>query len=635
MSEQKTERVEKVEKTVEPVVEGIKKTTATSEPHKETQLPLRTEKRSKQIVLSFGRIFIVLVVLGAIVAGSLHFWHKQPATVAKQNRPISHVATSVKQKATAAQPLSLKTVDATYLPTAKLLSDQKIFADTSGLGENCTDEGDCQSISSSDMLYYQIGTTDTGDSILYIMTPASACDLAECFGAFALEKGNNYTILLATGNSDTEADTANEAQQYAKTFTPNVTLDRATKLAGLEFPDTVTVNGQTYNRRYSEPFGTFMQNGLSDIRGSQFGGGPTSVQPVSLGQVDDSHTAYKVITKDDPAFQVVENYVTFGNLFTMPYDLPNPLQTSDDKPVNVAWQSGSSKQVSLSYPPTNACGAQGYTLVKVADPSQLTAVGTFTGGQTLYQLPADNAFSKKVFTEDYANGASAADSSLQGFTERQFMDGHGYALIKDSLGEYVMVVRDDLITGGGCAKPVIYLYPQQTTNVSVRVDAHVDKSDPLYPAPNGWQNVLAQPSGQLTYQGKPYDSLYWEGQGFGAYPDITSGTVVESGQAVATIRSQLKAQGLNTKEISDFLAYWQPKLPTTPYVRLTWLSTAQMNILAPLNISPRPQTLIRVFLDFQGLQKPEKLAPQHFAVPARRGFTVVEWGGLARNGLQE
>jgi hypothetical protein len=107
---------------------------------------------------------------------------------------------------------------------------------------------------------------------------------------------------------------------------------------------------------------------------------------------------------------------------------------------------------------------------------------------------------------------------------------------------------------------------------------------------------------------------------------------VSKDQVVATINTQLKEQGLNQKEISDFLDFWQPKLPTTPYTRLTWLTTSQMNQLAPLNITPRPRTVIRTFLDFQGLTKPEKLQPQIFHAPTRNGFTVVEWGGLLRDG---
>jgi hypothetical protein len=52
----------------------------------------------------------------------------------------------------------------------------------------------------------------------------------------------------------------------------------------------------------------------------------------------------------------------------------------------------------------------------------------------------------------------------------------------------------------------------------------------------------------------------------------------------------------------------------------------------PLTITPTPDTQIRLFLDFEGLTTPIPLAPQMLSAPPRSGFTVVEWGGLLRNG---
>jgi hypothetical protein len=80
--------------------------------------------------------------------------------------------------------------------------------------------------------------------------------------------------------------------------------------------------------------------------------------------------------------------------------------------------------------------------------------------------------------------------------------------------------------------------------------------------------------------------------------------------------------------------FWSPKLVTNkPYIRLTWFNTPDMNRLAPLNVSPTPRTTIRVFLDFEALDKPYNLPAQKLSAPQRLGFTVVEWGGLLRNGL--
>jgi len=164
---------------------------------------------------------------------------------------------------------------------------------------------------------------------------------------------------------------------------------------------------------------------------------------------------------------------------------------------------------------------------------------------------------------------------------------------------------------------VIYLYPEQPTHVSVKVGADVTVSEPEYG--NGW-NVLAEPTGKQT--------LFWEGTGFGMYPAVNTGFVVAQENLEATLWKHLQQLGLNERESIDFMEFWLPHMPTTPYVRLTWFGTKEMDELAPLYVRPRPDTVIRIFLDFEGLQKPVTMQPQTLSSIPRKGFTLVEWGGL-------
>ena len=48
---------------------------------------------------------------------------------------------------------------------------------------------------------------------------------------------------------------------------------------------------------------------------------------------------------------------------------------------------------------------------------------------------------------------------------------------------------------------------------------------------------------------------------------------------------------------------------------------------ARLTIDPAPDTLIRVFLAWKGLEEPVEVPPQGLTAPERTGFTAVEWGG--------
>ena len=58
------------------------------------------------------------------------------------------------------------------------------------------------------------------------------------------------------------------------------------------------------------------------------------------------------------------------------------------------------------------------------------------------------------------------------------------------------------------------------------------------------------------------------------------------------------------------------------------VSTSNLNSIAPLSISPKPDTIIRVTLYFEALDNKISL-PQPKIMPIKRqGFTVVEWGGI-------
>ncbi|NCU40452.1 hypothetical protein EOL73_01705 [Candidatus Saccharibacteria bacterium] len=275
------------------------------------------------------------------------------------------------------------------------------------------------------------------------------------------------------------------------------------------------------------------------------------------------------------------------------------------------------------------CGGSGANVTRTdkLKLSDIVQVGKTPGGRVVYQPKDKSSDLVQKSYDEYKTWVTDAKSL------DEFIAEHGLLLIEDNDHNLLVYVRDQMGPAGGCAKPVVYLYPTENTIVSVRVGADVTVSEPKYEA-NGWQGVTATPSGQLTYNGTQYSSLFWEGYGVGDYPGIISGTVIKRNQAASTMRLQLRQQGLNSKEIADFMDFWQPRIPEKPYVRLTWFNTRQMETLAPLYISPKPDTVLRVFLDMDGFDKPIKLPSQKLTAQERRGFTVVEWGGLTLQGLR-
>lgn len=250
-------------------------------------------------------------------------------------------------------------------------------------------------------------------------------------------------------------------------------------------------------------------------------------------------------------------------------------------------------------------------------PEALNAVGATETGDTLYTITdPDNTVLLNAY-ETYQFGRNYEGSTETVLSYEEFVDRTPIVIWQDGLENYLVLMDNAFAPLVECGKPMIYLYPTQPTPVSVQVGANVTKSEPAY---NGGWNVTAQPSGT---------SLYWEGTGWGTYPQITTGKVVASATVEQTIRADLTSLGLNETEIADFLEFWLPRMPKTPYARLSWLNTEQMNQLAPLSVKPRPDTVIRVFLDFAGQTTAQtSLVSQTLTALPRNGFTVIEWGGL-------
>ncbi|MBP8593414.1 MAG: hypothetical protein KBI35_03170 [Ruminococcus sp.] len=48
---------------------------------------------------------------------------------------------------------------------------------------------------------------------------------------------------------------------------------------------------------------------------------------------------------------------------------------------------------------------------------------------------------------------------------------------------------------------------------------------------------------------------------------------------------------------------------------------------AKLNITPAPDSLLRIFMTYVPLEEEVQIPPQQLETFERKGFTVVEWGG--------
>ena len=175
------------------------------------------------------------------------------------------------------------------------------------------------------------------------------------------------------------------------------------------------------------------------------------------------------------------------------------------------------------------------------------------------------------------------------------------------------------------AKPVIYLYPEQETTVSVSLD-YAGTLTATYPAyENGW-TVTAEPDGMLYDEnGNEYSYLFWEGENNTDY-DFSKGFCVAGADTADFLREKLAEIGLTPREYNEFIVYWLPKMQENPYNLISFQSERYTDT-AKLDIDPEPDSVLRVFMAWKPLHRPQTIEPQTFTSFARDGFTVVEWGG--------
>ena len=174
-------------------------------------------------------------------------------------------------------------------------------------------------------------------------------------------------------------------------------------------------------------------------------------------------------------------------------------------------------------------------------------------------------------------------------------------------------------------KPVIYLYPETETQVAVELSLNGELTCTYPKYNNGWR-VTAKPDGTLTDEtGKEYNYLYWEGETNEEF-DFSEGFCVKGEDTAEFLETALESLGLNRREANEFIVYWLPLMETNPYNIIAFQGEEYTNT-AKLEITPTPDTVIRVFMAYTPSDTFVKIPPQSLTSPTRNGFTVVEWGG--------
>ncbi len=175
-------------------------------------------------------------------------------------------------------------------------------------------------------------------------------------------------------------------------------------------------------------------------------------------------------------------------------------------------------------------------------------------------------------------------------------------------------------------KPMIYLYPEEETKINVKLGRPelLTTTYPKYNENTGWQ-VVAKPDGTLKYNNREYYGLYWEG--LDNFEQQKDGFVISGKDTAKFLEEKLEILGLNEREANEFIIYWLPKMGNNEYNYVRFVTGSEIEEWMPLEVSPKPDTTIRILMEFKPLDQKIDIEEQRLEQVKREGYTVVEWGG--------
>ncbi len=321
------------------------------------------------------------------------------------------------------------------------------------------------------------------------------------------------------------------------------------------------------------------------------------------------------------------------------YDLVIPFANSENGAITATFTNGQKNSDSYQFNHVMGCGMLCYYLAYVEEselnPSQRLMLAGKTGNnEDIYVLKDPN---DPVLKEIYNDKNTVAYRTEEGqeqptnkYTYQQFINYRPLMYWKDPLGRWIEFKNQRFIMAAEMCKPVIYLYPTETTKLSVKVNPNGGFTYTNPPYDSGWL-VEANPNGRIKdlKTNQMYDYLFWEGVGMN-YPTDNKGWVISKNNLRAFFDQMLPTLGLQGQEIVDFKDYWVNRLKEKPYYHLTFIKKTQFDEIAPLDIKPvQPNSVIRVMMTAEGLDEYKKVTPQQLEAPdSRNGFTLVEWGGV-------
>ena len=265
------------------------------------------------------------------------------------------------------------------------------------------------------------------------------------------------------------------------------------------------------------------------------------------------------------------------------------------------------------------------------DEGKLNVIGTINN-HSIYSYKNQNHTQLKSVYQDYKNAleGSGYNDSHEVMNYDQFLSKPAIFFWKDPFGRFVRFIHKDVLPPMNC-EPIVYFYPESPQEISFKLDKKIEVLSSFPHYNEGWK-MIVQPNGEFldAKTGATDHRVFWEGVS-GMLPPLKKGHVVAKNEVDGFLSEQLKQFGLSHLEISEFKEAWLDELTSKEYCFIGFYEQELINEYAPIIIHPQPETMIRVLMDYEPLDNFKEVEKPTKAIrPERKGFTVVEWGGLKR-----
>lgn len=206
-------------------------------------------------------------------------------------------------------------------------------------------------------------------------------------------------------------------------------------------------------------------------------------------------------------------------------------------------------------------------------------------------------------------------------------------------------------------KPAIYLYPDKTAQISVKLNDAIKYNNVIPKYKNGWY-VEAEPNGflrdlqpeftkcdKLPYKEfgfeyskraceiNKYPYIYWDGySNLKPLPKKEVGFIVKTEDIETFLSQKADVIGFNESEKSEFVRYWSRKIKDTKWktVRIYFLQNEEVDNYYPIIVEPEPNSSNRIQIVIEKAKRNKNIEEQNLIPIKRDGYTLVEWGGIIK-----